>query len=184
MVQHTVPPPDCSVIQHNFSKNQNQQATPEQDCEALEVATRFRSNCVVVCSMLPKNIFRKWKAPAAFTLQLEDGCHTNAKVHWQVLPVLKAQRQTKMLKNNITPSFLLQSRDFLKGKICEKMSTLGVFFLLIYWSLMRLPFNVLLASLYCPILSHDFIATLWFYSASPVIYVIYKLPLVLTTFAK
>lgn len=86
MVQHTMPPTKSSVIQHASSKNCSQQAVQEQDREALEVVTRFRSKWVVVGYTqvnkhwsAAKNIFRKWKAAAVFVLQPKDDCHTNGK---------------------------------------------------------------------------------------------------------
>lgn len=73
------------------------------------------------------NAFTKWKAVATFVPQPKDNSHGNAKAHWQVLLIPKAQMQTKILKKEVTLGFILLSTDFLKGKTSEKMFTLGAF---------------------------------------------------------
>lgn len=123
VVQRTVSPANNRVIQHAFSKNCNQQAVQEHNCEALEAVTRLWYKCTVVgCTRVDhhqsatKNTFTKWKAAATFVPQPKDNSHANAKAHWQVLPVPNAQRQTKMLKKKSHFGLCTAEQRFSKGK--------------------------------------------------------------------
>lgn len=87
MEQRTVSPANSRVIQQAFSKNHNQQAVQEQNCEALGAVTRLWYKCPVVgCVRVDKhqsdtkNTFTKWKAAATFVPQPKDDAQkTNCK---------------------------------------------------------------------------------------------------------
>lgn len=81
-----VSPAKSRVIQQAFSKNCNQQAVQEQNCEALEAVTRLWYKCMVVgCVRVDKhqsatkNTFTEWKAAATFVPQPKDNSHANCK---------------------------------------------------------------------------------------------------------